>query len=175
MKPGARCASCRRRSARHAVRRWRSICKARSARRWRHEQRARESASARRSRAKVRPAMFYTRTVDVQGAHVIEQAAVTGLRPGRGKDLPYTDAPFPLDPATEAWADDSVCKLRKAAGHPESRRGLGSEVLAGGILRRGRARACGRADMAVVVNHGPGEESLAASGSRVQRRSWPCR
>ena len=48
--------------------------------------------------------MLYTRTVDTQGAHVIEQA-ISLASAVAGEDLTYEPPAFPQDPATESWAD----------------------------------------------------------------------
>jgi heptosyltransferase-1 len=104
--------------------------------------------------------MFYTHAVDVQGAHVIEHALSLASELA-GQALEYCQPPFPIDSAIEDWADQQSevfgCKpvaiLNPGAGWgakcwpPES---------FGAV-----ARALAERGMAVLVNHGPGEEALA--------------
>ncbi len=104
--------------------------------------------------------MLYTRAVDVRGAHVIEHALSLASEVA-GQELEYVQPPFPVDPANESWAD-------------RQREALGDKPLA--ILNPGAgwgakcwpsesfgtvARALTDRGMAVIVNHGPGEEALA--------------
>ena len=113
------------------------------------------------SQPREKPAtMFYTRQVDPRGTHVVEQA-LSLASDVAGRSLPYMDPLFPrrrrrrrLDGSNAR--PDGCQPLRNC----ESRRRMGSEVLAGGIVRRGCARAQ-RAGLAVIINHGPGEEALA--------------
>ncbi len=104
--------------------------------------------------------MFYTQAVDVQGTHVVEHALSLASAIA-GQALDYVQPPFPVDPVTEAWADrqtDVLGGKRFAILNPGA--GLGSEVLAGGIVRRGGASS-GRPRHGRLINHGPGEEALA--------------
>ena len=54
--------------------------------------------------------MFYTRAIDPEGAHVVEQALSIASAVA-GQPLEYVEPPFPLDPAHEAWADDLIANL----------------------------------------------------------------
>ena len=104
--------------------------------------------------------MFYTHAIDVRGAHVIEHALSLASELA-GQALEYVQPPFPVDPACEAWA------------HRQSEM-LGGKPLA--ILNPGAgwgakcwpaesfgavARGLAERGMAVLINHGPGEEALA--------------
>ena len=104
--------------------------------------------------------MFYTRTVDAQGAHVIEQAmSLTSVV--AGEDLAYEPPAFPQDPATESWADrfhSSIGWKPLAIVNPGA--GWGAKcwpVESYGAV----AKALAERGMRVVVNHGPQEEQLA--------------
>jgi lipopolysaccharide heptosyltransferase I len=130
----------------------------------------RSALAARASGAKVRvgssqpreaPAtMFYTRAIDPEGAHVVEQALSIASAVA-GQPLEYTEPPFPLDPAHRVWAEDLIAKLdRKAVAIMNPGAGWGAKcwpaesfgVVARALMERG---------LSVVVNHGPGEEHLA--------------
>jgi lipopolysaccharide heptosyltransferase I len=105
-------------------------------------------------------AMLYTQTTDVRGAHMVEQTLSLASAVA-GRELIYAQPPFPLDADIETWAETFLAPfegkllaiLNPGAGWgakrwpPES---FGS--VAGALARRG---------MAVLVNHGPGEEALA--------------
>jgi heptosyltransferase-1 len=104
--------------------------------------------------------MFYTHAIDVQGSHVIEHALSLASELA-GQSLEYVQPPFPIDSAIEAWADRQFemygCKplavLNPGAGWgakcwPSESFG----AVARALVERG---------MAVLVNHGPGEEALA--------------
>jgi heptosyltransferase-1 len=106
--------------------------------------------------------MFYTQSVSVQGTHVIDHAlslasAVAGER------LSYAEPVFPCNQAAESWAEHfhlragnkPLAILNPGAGWgakcwPADSFGLVAQSLA--------ARG-----MAIVINHGPNEESLAES------------
>jgi heptosyltransferase-1 len=106
--------------------------------------------------------MLYTQAVPPHGTHVIEHAfslasAVTG------KSLGYVDAPFPIDPAKEAWAE----KLHASHGgkpiaivNPGA--GWGAKCWPSESYGAVASALAGRA-MTVLINHGPGEEHLAGS------------
>jgi heptosyltransferase I len=113
------------------------------------------------SQPREKPAtIFYTRKLDPTGTHVIEQALslaseVTGRR------LPYIDPLFPHDSAAEVWADRTLAQLsadRFAIVNPGA--GWGAKCWpteSFGTV----ARTLQEKGLAVVVNHGPGEEALA--------------
>jgi heptosyltransferase-1 len=104
--------------------------------------------------------MLYTRVIEPSGAHVIEQALSLASSVA-GENLEYMLPPFPLDPAHEAWAADFIAKLD---GRPVAilnpGTGWGAKrwptqsygAVAQGLADRG---------LAVLINHGPGEEQLA--------------
>jgi len=104
--------------------------------------------------------MFYTRAVDPAGSHVVEQALSIASAVA-GQPLEYADPPFPLDPVHEAWADEFVAKLDSkpfAILNP----GAGWSAKCWPAESFGMvARALAERGLAVVVNHGPGEEQLA--------------
>jgi lipopolysaccharide heptosyltransferase I len=104
--------------------------------------------------------MFYTHSIDVRGTHVIEHALSLASEIV-GQTLEYVQPAFPVGPASEAWADHQSEML---GGKPftilNPGAGWGAKrwppesfgVLARALVDRG---------MAVLVNHGPGEEALA--------------
>jgi heptosyltransferase I len=127
---------------------------------------ARSSGSAIRigsSQPREGPArMFYTHSIEARGAHVVDHALSLASQLA-GRALEYVQPPFPVDPANEGWA-----------AHQSEM--LGGKPLA--ILNPGAgwgakcwpaesfgtvARALAERGMAVMVNHGPGEEGLAES------------
>jgi lipopolysaccharide heptosyltransferase I len=103
--------------------------------------------------------MFYTHAIDVRGAHVIEHALSLASEIA-GQALDYVQPPFPVDPASEAWADQQSEKL---GGKPLAILNPGAgwgakcwpEESFGAV-----ARALADRGMAALVNHGPGEEAL---------------
>jgi heptosyltransferase-1 len=113
------------------------------------------------SRPREGPArMFYTHAIDVRGAHVIEHALSLASELA-GRELEYIQPPFPVDPLIEVWADHQSEML---GGRPlailNPGAGWGAKcwpaqsfgAVACALVERG---------MAVLVNHGPGEEELA--------------
>ena len=104
--------------------------------------------------------LFYTRPVAAQGAHVIEHALSLASAVA-GEDLTYEPPVFPQDPATESWADrfhSSIEWKPLAIVNPGA--GWGAKcwpVESYGAV----AKALSDRGMAVVVNHGPEEETLA--------------
>lgn len=130
----------------------------------------RSALAARASLAKVRigpsqpregPArMFYTRPVDVQGAHVIEHALSLASAVA-GRQLEYEDPPFPLNPASAAWAENLIAKLNgKPLAILNPGAGWGAKCWPAesfGVV----ARALADRGLAVAINYGPGEEALA--------------
>jgi heptosyltransferase I len=104
--------------------------------------------------------LFYTRSVAVQGTHVIEQALSLAAAVA-GEDLIYEPPVFPQDPATESWADrfhSSIEWKPLAIVNPGA--GWGAKcwpVESYGAV----AKALAERGMAVMVNHGPQEEQLA--------------
>jgi heptosyltransferase-1 len=107
-------------------------------------------------------AMLYTRAVDPAGAHVIEQALSLASAVA-GEDLEYVEPPFPHDPVHEAWATDFIEKLD---GKPfvilNPGAGWGAKCWPAESFGN-VARALVERKLAAVVNHGPGEEQLAAA------------
>ena len=110
-----------------------------------------------------RPArLFYNKKIQCLGTHVIEQNFAL-VREWTGKAIPVPDAILPLDLAAEAWCDRYCIGLRSAkivlmnpgAGWgakqwPTERYGqVAQELVSDGCT--------------VLVNYGPGEESLARS------------
>src|ERR1035438_2828838 len=85
-------------------------------------------------------------------------------RPPRSPLFPYTTlfrSPFPVDPAGEAWADhQSEMVGGKALAILNPGAGWGAKCWPpdsfGAV-----ARALANRGMAVLINHGPGEEALA--------------
>lgn len=106
--------------------------------------------------------MFYTRSIDVQGEHVI-QHALSLASAVAGRELEYEAPPFPLEPAAEAWAEESLTQFDgKAVVIVNPGAGWGAKCWPAesyGAV----ARAVAERGFAVVVNHGPGEEALAES------------
>ena len=104
--------------------------------------------------------MFYTRAIDPAGAHVVEQALSIASAVA-GQSLPYVDPPFPLDPAHEIWAEEFIAKLdSKPFVILNPGAGWGAKCWPAESFGA-VARALGERGLAVVVNHGPGEEQLA--------------
>jgi heptosyltransferase I len=102
--------------------------------------------------------MFYTHAVDVRGTHVIEHALSLASRPA-GQALQYVQPPFPIDPASEGWAD-LQCEMLdgKPLGILNPGAGWGAKCWPpesfGAVARSLAARG-----MAVLINYGPGEEA----------------
>jgi len=104
--------------------------------------------------------MLYTRTIDPAGVHVVEQALSLASAVA-GEDLEYIEPPFPLDPAHEAWATDFIAKLDgKPFAILNPGAGWGAKCWPAESFGN-VARALVERGLAVVVNHGPGEEQLA--------------
>ncbi len=113
------------------------------------------------SQPREKPAtMFYTRQVDPSGAHVVEQA-LSLASDIAGRPLQYVDPLFPRDAAAETWTDRTLAKIaagRFAILNPGA--GWGAKCWPAesfGVV----ARALSQRGLAVIVNHGPGEEALA--------------
>ena len=107
--------------------------------------------------------MFYTHTVDVQGSHVIEHA-LSLASVLAGQSLEYVQPPFPVDPAIEAWADHlSEMYGGKPVAVLNPGAGWGAKCWPAQSFGAA-ARALVERGMAVLVNHGPGEEALAEIG-----------
>jgi heptosyltransferase-1 len=130
----------------------------------------RSALAARASGAKVRigpsqpregPArMFYTRPVDVQGAHVI-QHALSLASVVAGRELEYEEPPFPVNPAAAAWAENLTAKVNgKPLAILNPGAGWGAKCWPAKSFGA-VARALAERGLAVVINHGPGEEALA--------------
>jgi heptosyltransferase-1 len=104
--------------------------------------------------------MFYTHAIDLQGAHVIEHALSLASELA-GQALEYVQPPFPVDPAVEAWADhQSEVFGGKPLAILNPGAGWGAKCWPGESFGA-VARALTERSMAVLVNHGPGEEVLA--------------
>ena len=104
--------------------------------------------------------MFYTHAIDVRGAHVVEHALSLASELA-GQALEYVQPPFPVDPAIEAWADH---QSEMFGGKPLAilNPGAGWGAKCWPAESFGAvARALADRGMAVLVNHGPGEEALA--------------
>jgi heptosyltransferase-1 len=104
--------------------------------------------------------MLYTHAVDVRGSHVIEHALSLASRIA-GQPLEYVQPPFPVDPVNEGWADHQSEMLD---GTPVAilNPGAGWGAKCWPAESYGAvARALAERGMAVLVNHGPGEEALA--------------
>jgi heptosyltransferase-1 len=104
--------------------------------------------------------MLYTHAVDVRGSHVIEHALSLASRIA-GQPLEYVQPPFPVDPVNEGWADHQYEMLD---GTPVAilNPGAGWGAKCWPAASYGAvARALAERGMAVLVNHGPGEEALA--------------
>jgi len=109
--------------------------------------------------------MFYTRAIDPAGAHVVEQALSIASAIA-GQPLEYVDPPFPVDPEHEVWAGKFVAKLD---GKPFAilNPGAGWDAKCWPAECFGAvARSLAQRSLAVVVNHGPGEEQLAEAVRR---------
>jgi heptosyltransferase-1 len=104
--------------------------------------------------------MFYTHAVDVRGSHVIEHALSLASRIA-GQPLQYVQPPFPVDPVKEGWADHQSGSLgSKPVAILNPGAGWGAKCWPAesyGAV----ARALAERGMAVLINHGPGEEALA--------------
>jgi heptosyltransferase I len=104
--------------------------------------------------------MFYSQPVDPQGEHVVEQAlSIASVVAGRV--LQYADPLFPVDPTADAWANQLHTEWhgkRIAILNPGA--GWGAKCWPAESFGA-VARALAQRDLAVVVNHGPGEEALA--------------
>ena len=103
--------------------------------------------------------MFYTHAVDVRGAHVIEQALSLASQLA-GQALEYVQPTFPFDSASETWADRRSESLRgKPLAILNPGAGWGAKCWPAESFGA-VARALTERGMAVLVNHGPGEEAL---------------
>jgi heptosyltransferase I len=113
------------------------------------------------SQPREKPAtMFYNRQVDPAGTHVVEQALSLASEVA-GRPLAHIDPLFPRDSAAEAWADGTLAQLA-ADGFAIVNPGAGWGAKCWPTESFGTvARALQERGLAVVVNHGPGEEALA--------------
>lgn len=113
------------------------------------------------SQPREKPAtMFYTHQVDPVGTHVVEQA-LSLASDVAGRLLPYIDPLLPSDPAAEAWADRTLAQL-SARQFVIVNPGAGWGAKCWPTDSFGAvARALQEKGLAVIVNHGPGEETLA--------------
>ena len=104
--------------------------------------------------------MFYTRLVDLRGAHVVEQA-LSLVSDVAGQPLQYVDPLLPIDPAAEAWADRTLSQFSTpqfAIVNP----GAGWGAKCWPAERFGEvAVALRERGLTVIINYGPGEETLA--------------
>ena len=104
--------------------------------------------------------LFYTRSIDTQGDHVVEHA-LSLVSAVAGEKLEYAPPPFPRDPVREEWAEQWIATLGArsfAIVNPGA--GWGAKrwpaECYGAV-----ARALHDRGLAVLINHGPGEEPLA--------------
>ncbi len=117
----------------------RSICRARFARRWRRKPAA-PRLRVGSSQPREGPAtMFYTRQVDPRGSTCGRAGARACLGRSPDKSCNTIDPLFPVGSRRRSVGRSTHVEPagQAALGNPESRRGLGSEVLAGGIVWRG--------------------------------------
>lgn len=104
--------------------------------------------------------LFFTEHIVTQGAHVIEQDLELASAIA-GDDLHYAPPMLPFDPAAEAWADEL---LASSSGKPVVliNPGAGWGAKRWPVERYAAvAHACVERGCRVLVNAGPGEESLA--------------
>ena len=107
-------------------------------------------------------AMLYTKVIAPEGAHVIEQATSIASAVA-GEPLECVQPPFPVDPVNEAWAEDFAAKLDgKPLAILNPGAGWGAKCWPAESFGA-VARVLAERGMSVVVNHGPGEEQLAAA------------
>ena len=103
--------------------------------------------------------MFYTHTVEVRGAHVVEQALSLAATLAGGP-LDYAEPVLPIDSASEDWGEREAETLCKPLVILNPGAGWGAKCWPAesfGMV----ARALADRGMAVLINHGPGEEALA--------------
>jgi heptosyltransferase-1 len=104
--------------------------------------------------------MFFTRQVDPKGTHVVEQA-LTLASDIAGQPLSYVDPLLPIDAAAEAWADRTLSQFATphfAIVNP----GAGWGAKCWPAERFGEvAIALRERGLTVIINYGPGEETLA--------------
>ena len=104
--------------------------------------------------------MLYTRAVEPQGAHVIEQALSIASAIA-GRPLEYVEPPLPLDPEHEAWAESFIAQFDgKPLAILNPGAGWGAKCWPAESFGA-VARALAVRGMAAIANHGPGEEALA--------------
>ena len=104
--------------------------------------------------------MFYSHAIDVRGAHVIEQALSLASEIA-GRNLECVRPPFPIDPAAEGWADHQ-CEMFGGKPLAIFNPGAGWGAKCWPAESFGAvARALTDRGMAVLINHGPGEEALS--------------
>jgi heptosyltransferase-1 len=104
--------------------------------------------------------MFYTRQIDATGVHVVDHA-LSIVSQFAGHSLNYMPPQFPLDPAAEGWADRTLAQIggqRFAILNPGA--GWGAKCWpteSFGTV----AVALRQFGLSVIINYGPGEETLA--------------
>jgi len=104
--------------------------------------------------------MFYTRQVEPRLEHVVEHA-LSIVSEIAATELRYMSPLFPIDLAAEAWADQMCAKLGSrplAIINPGA--GWGAKCWPAASFGA-VACALGKRGLAIAVNHGPGEETLA--------------
>ena len=113
------------------------------------------------SQPREKPAtMFYNRQVDPQGTHVVEQA-LSLASDVAGRSLPYMDSLLPVDGDAEGWTDRTLNQMaasRFAIVNPGA--GWGAKCWPAESFGA-VSRALSERGLAVIINHGPGEEALA--------------
>jgi len=103
---------------------------------------------------------FYTTAVPTPAPHVVEHALALASA-AAGEDLPYHEAEFPQDDATEAWAD-RFCASIGLAPLAIVNPGAGWGAKCWPVESYGAvSRALADRGMSVMVNYGPTEESMA--------------
>ena len=140
----------------------------------------RSALSARLAGAKLRigsarpreaPSQFaYTRAVQPQGAHVIEQAFSLASS-AVGYPLDYAPPIFPSDPAQEEWAERFLKNVGRgplAIINPGA--GWGAKCWPAESFAT-VARTLHDRGLQVLINHGPGEEDLAEAVRRASGNS----
>lgn len=119
---------------------------------------------------------FYTSAISTPGQHVVEHALALASAVA-GEELNYKEPVFPHDPATEAWAD-RFCMSIGFAPLVVMNPGAGWGAKCWPAKSYGEvAKALTDRGMAVMVNYGPQEESLAQAvreASDELARPVPC-
>ena len=120
--------------------------------------------------------LFYSKKMKRSGTHVIEQNLAI-VKQWTGQNIPVLDAVLPRDPAAEAWCDQ-YCAEQGAGKFVLLNPGAGWGAKQWPAERYGQvARELAGDGFGVLVNYGPGEETLArlvASSSGGAARPVQC-